>query len=244
MKDKVFENKAKVGDFEFDKEVANVFDDMVDRSVPFYKESQKMIVDLSNYFSRKGSNIYDFGSSTGTTLLNLSQNLEEKEIKLIGVDNSGDMIKKAVKKFNELGIVDGFEFINDDLVNVEVDNASVVIMAHTLQFVRPLYRDILVRNIYNGLNNRGVLIVFEKVLSDNSMLNRAFIDFYYDYKREKKYSEIEIVKKREALENVLIPYRVSENIELFKRNGFQIVDEVFRWYNWAGFVAIKNEVEK
>ena len=242
MKDKVFKDKKKVADFEFNREVADVFDDMVDRSVPFYKETQKMIVQLSNYFAQKGSNIYDFGSSTGTTLLNLFENLEVEDVNLVGVDNSDEMIEKAIAKFKEAGMIEGFDFIHDDLINVEVENASVVIMAHTLQFVRPLYRDLLIKNIYEGLNNRGALIVFEKVLSDDSTLNRAFIDFYYDYKREKKYSDIEIEKKREALENVLIPYRVSENVELLKRNGFQIVDEVFRWYNWAGFVAIKNEI--
>ena len=242
MKDNVFRNKKNVADFEFNKEVADVFDDMVDRSVPFYKEIQQMIVQLSSYFAQENSNIYDFGSSTGTTLLNLHNNLDIENLNLIGIDNSDEMIEKAESKLKEFGMKDGFEFIHSDLVDVDVKNASVVIMAYTLQFVRPLYRDALIKKVYEGLNNRGVLIVFEKVLSDNSTLNRAFIDFYYDYKREKKYSEIEIVKKREALENVLIPYRVSENIELFKRNGFQIVDEVFRWYNWAGFVAIKNEI--
>ena len=86
----------------------------------------------------------------------------------------------------------------------------------------------------------GVLIVNEKVLTNDSTMNRFFIDFYYKYKRENGYSEKEILKKRDALENILIPYRIDENMELFRRNGFQVVETYFQWYNFAGFMCVKN----
>jgi tRNA (cmo5U34)-methyltransferase len=92
------------------------------------------------------------------------------------------------------------------------------------------------------LANGGVLIVTDKVLTSDSNMNRLFIDFYYDFKRRNHYSEVEISKKREALENVLIPYRLDENIELFRRNGFSSVETFFQWYNFAGFLCIKHTV--
>jgi tRNA (cmo5U34)-methyltransferase len=115
----------------------------------------------------------------------------------------------------------------------------VVVLNLTLQFVRPLYRDTLIRQIADGVNANGCLILVEKVLSADSLLNRMFIKFYYDMKRRNGYSDMEIAQKREALENVMIPYRIEENTELLKRNGFKAVDTFFKWYNFAGLVAVK-----
>jgi tRNA (cmo5U34)-methyltransferase len=120
-----------------------------------------------------------------------------------------------------------------------VENASVVVLNLTLQFIRPLYRDSLMRQIAAGLNDNGVLILVEKVLAADSTVNRQFIKFYYDMKRRNGYDEMEIAQKREALENVLIPYRVEENVELLKRCGLRDVETFFRWYNFCGFVAVK-----
>ena len=103
-------------------------------------------------------------------------------------------------------------------------NASVVVLNLTLQFIRPLFRDRLLRAIHDGLNENGCLILVEKVLGNDSLFNRLFIKFYYDMKRRNDYSDLEIAQKREALENVLIPYRLDENFELLKRNGFGSVD--------------------
>jgi tRNA (cmo5U34)-methyltransferase len=105
--------------------------------------------------------------------------------------------------------------------------------------VGALKRDALIRWIYDGMVPGGMLIVMEKVLTNSSDMNRYFIEFYYDFKRRNGYSEEEILKKREALENVLIPYRVDENFELFRRNGFPVVETFFQWYNFAGFMAVK-----
>jgi tRNA (cmo5U34)-methyltransferase len=115
----------------------------------------------------------------------------------------------------------------------------VVLLTWTLQFVRPLQRDQLIRSIYENLVPGGVLICVEKILTNSSDMNRFFIDFYYDFKRRNGYSEEEIVKKREALENVLIPYRIEENMELFRRNGFETVETFFQWYNFTGFLCVK-----
>jgi tRNA (cmo5U34)-methyltransferase len=120
-----------------------------------------------------------------------------------------------------------------------VENASVVLLVLTLQFVRPLYRERIIKSIYDGMADNGCLIIVEKVLGENSTFNRLFIKHYYEMKMRNGYSELEISQKREALENVLVPYRLEENKELLRGAGFKHVDVFFKWYNFCGIIAMK-----
>jgi tRNA (cmo5U34)-methyltransferase len=122
---------------------------------------------------------------------------------------------------------------------VPIRDASIVMLILTLQFVRPLHRDRLIADIYRGLNDNGALILVEKVLGEDSMFNRLFINYYYEFKRRNGYSDIEITQKREALENVLVPYKLLENREMLLRAGFRYVDTFFKWYNFCGIIAVK-----
>jgi tRNA (cmo5U34)-methyltransferase len=108
-----------------------------------------------------------------------------------------------------------------------------------MQFVRPIYRPQLLKKIYDGLQQGGVLIVSEKILAEDSLFNRNFIKYYYDYKRRNNYSDMEISQKREALENILVPYKLSENLTMLKEAGFSHTETFFKWYNFSGFIAIK-----
>ncbi len=238
--DKVFRKKFNsIPDFTFGKEIASVFDDMLHRSVPFYDEVQRMICEMADDFSKDGTNVYDLGCSTCTTLLNLDSAIKSR-VKLIGIDSSQDMIKKGKQKLVKNNVSKEWELICSNLNHgVQITNASAVVMSLTLQFIRPLYREDIIRNILSGLNDQGCLIVFEKVLGESSVFNRLFIKYYYDMKKRKGYSEMEISQKREALENVLIPYRLEENKQLFLRSGFRHFDVFFKWYNFCGMIAIK-----
>jgi tRNA (cmo5U34)-methyltransferase len=122
---------------------------------------------------------------------------------------------------------------------VAISNASVVILNLTLQFVRPLLREKVIRNIVEGMNEGGCLILVEKVLSEDSTINRLFIKHYYEMKKRNGYTEMEIAQKREALENILVPYHLEENHALLLSNGFKACDSFFRWYNFSGILAIK-----
>jgi len=124
-------------------------------------------------------------------------------------------------------------------LEIDLPPAKVVILNYTLQFIRPIDREGLLSRVFHSLKDGGVLILSEKVISGDSRLNKKLIDIYYDYKREKGYSEYEIVKKREALENVLVPYREDENIRLLKGVGFSYVETIFKWVNFATFIALK-----
>tara|TARA_B100000686_G_scaffold308571_1_gene349734 strand:- start:356 stop:1051 length:696 start_codon:yes stop_codon:yes gene_type:complete len=230
----------KIEDFKFDENVARIFDDMLNRSIPLYAETQSMALRLAFNFIRKKSCVYDIGCSTGTVLKSLAQMIPDSTVKLIGLDNSKPMLDEARKKLQLVKPKARVELLFKDITReLEVKNASVIIMNYTLQFVRPLYRELVVRQLFEGMNKNGCLIMIEKVLGNNSLFNRMYIELYYAYKRERGYSDKEINQKREALENVLIPYRIDENFDLLKKCGFQTVDLFFKWYNFAGIIAIK-----
>ena len=239
-KDDIFNtNMGTVGDFNFGKQVAAVFDDMLSRSVPFYHELQRMIAELSFDFAVQGTNIYDLGCSTGTTLLNLNKSLGDR-VRYIGIDYSEEMLAKCRKRLMANRFSGEYDLVCSDLnKGIQIENASVVLMVLTLQFIRPLYREKLVETILNGLNDNGCLILVEKVLGEDSLFNRLFIKYYYDLKKRNGYSELEISQKREALENILIPYKLLENRELLLGKGFRYCDTFFKWYNFCGIIAVK-----
>lgn len=224
--------------FEFDADVAAVFDDMLSRSVPFYKESQQLTARFCLNALTQGGRVIDLGCSTASLLLQIERGLLSPEhSELIGIDNSHAMIEHAHKKLeayrSKILLVEG------DILEYPFGATRAIVCNYTLQFVRPMMREALVQKIYDSLEEGGVFIFSEKVLSENSTLNKQLIDCYYDYKKAQGYSEYEIVQKREALENVLIPYTVEENSAMVKKSGFVSCDVLFQWANFATFIACK-----
>lgn len=239
-KDEVFKGEIeKASDFKFGANVAKVFDDMVNRSVPFYGEIQRMMAELAADHAKENSLVYDLGCSTGTTMIGMDT-MVAKDIKFIGIDDSQEMLDKCKSKFDEIGFARPYELRCADLSQgIKIENASVVVLCLTLQFVRPIYREKIIKDIYSGINPGGSLILVEKILAEESNFNRDFIKYYYNYKRRNNYSELEISQKREALENVLVPYKLSENISLLRDCGFAHCETFFKWYNFTGLVATK-----
>jgi len=235
MNDKVFTKPIKK-QFEFDEEVAAVFDDMLERSVPFYKESQR----ITEFFALKNLGedgiLYDLGCSTASLLLNIHRSMNVNA-RLIGLDNSVAMLAQAKRKCEAYGA--NIDVLNADILEYEYKETDVFISNYTLQFIRPLVREELVKKIATSLKKEGVFIFSEKVISHHSKLNKELIECYYGFKKEQGYSEYEIVQKREALENVLVPYSEEENIKMAQNCGFSHCEVVFRWANFATFIAIK-----
>ena len=241
QKDKLFDRDDPImNDFAFDVDVAFVFDDMVRRSVPFYDHIIQMIIQIIKKFALKGKMVYDLGCSTGTTLIEISKILGFDDYQYVGIDNSIEMIQRAVNKAKMYHDLNKICFHEGEIESYPVTDASVVIMNYTLQFIRPLKREQIVRKIFHALSEKGVFILSEKVVFPNSLINRDFIEFYYDFKKSMGYSELEIAKKREALENVLIPFSIEENKELLLKSGFQHVEPFFQWFNFVSFLALKN----
>ncbi|MGQ0612396.1 MAG: carboxy-S-adenosyl-L-methionine synthase CmoA [Planctomycetaceae bacterium] len=240
-RDEIFQSKGRVSDFVFDEEVARVFDDMVARSVPFYAEIQRMQADLAVDFLPEAALVYDLGCSTGTTIDLLARHPRcPRGVRFLGVDNAPSMLEHASRKLAG-PLAEGRVILrNADLdAGIELESCQLVLLNWTLQFVRPLHRERLLTRIAAALRPGGALLLSEKVLPASSRLNRAYIELYHRYKQERGYTEGEIVRKREALENVLVPYRIEENMEMLARAGFAAVDAYFRWFNFACFVAVK-----
>jgi tRNA (cmo5U34)-methyltransferase len=240
MKDRIFDGEGRISDFAFDEKVAGVFDDMVARSVPYYDEIQRLQVDLAvEFLPERESLVYDLGCSTGTTLHLLASHPRcPAAARFVGLDNSAAMLQKARGKLAAAG--ERVELLEADLnAGVELRPCRIVFLNWTLQFVRPLYRETLVRRIFDALEPGGALFLSEKVLLSNSFLNRLYIEHYLVYKRARGYSDAEIQRKREALENVLVPYRLEENRLMLERAGFGTIDAFFRWLNFACLLAVK-----
>jgi len=235
VEDKVFTRKIEKK-FEFDEAVASVFDDMLSRSVPFYDEVRALVISLILAQQEEGKKVLDLGSSTAKFLLDLHTKMDTKMC-LKGLDNSQAMLNRANQKCKAFGADIALELA--DMLTYVYEHEDIIVANYTLQFIRPMQRLELLKKLYDGLNEDGVFIFSEKVVFDDKKLDKEMIDIYYAYKKEQGYSEYEIAQKREALENVLIPFTIEENIQMCKDAGFSQVDTVFQWANFVTFVAKK-----
>ncbi len=244
QEDRIFQQINRVEDFTFDERVATVFDNMVSRSVPFYSEIQRLQSDLIVEFlsAQDDGVVCDLGCSTGTTIEHIINHPKcPKTARFVGFDNSEPMLDKARAKLSAAVAEQSVSLQAADLSDLPALPAcDVVILNWTLQFVRPIGREHLLKNIYTALKPGGVLFLSEKILNGDAALNRLYIDHYLEFKKSQSgYTNEENQRKREALENVLIPYRLEENYLLLERAGFKRIDTYFRWLNFACLIAIK-----
>ena len=238
-KDDIYKDQAVTKDFQFNERVAEVFDDMLCRSVPCYQQVNDMTARILARFLDPGDQVYDFGCSTGASLLELARKTEHLDLFFTGYDNSEAMIKKATLKAEMYSKQQRIKFEPQDITALSLENAGAIIMQYTFQFIRPPQRQDFLREINGFLRSGGVLVLSEKTISQDTMLNRSFIDLYLDFKRERGYSEIEISRKREALENVLVPFSIEENRQLLEKSGFSHIETFFQWFNFTSFIAVK-----
>ena len=238
-RDSLFQDPDCPDEFIFNRQVVEVFDDMLERSIPCYHQITEMICTLLRHFSRPGDTVYDLGCSTGTTLLELARQLNDMSLSFVGLDSSEAMIEKAEIKAKMLSRKQDVSFCKLDIVDTDLNECGAVLLNYTLQFLRPPVRQRFLKKVHNALRPGGILIVCEKVISHRPLINRAYIDLYLDFKRGKGYSETEIAKKREALENVLVPFSIHENLDLLKESGFIETESFFQWFNFVSFLSVK-----
>jgi tRNA (cmo5U34)-methyltransferase len=239
-KDTLFHIETVTEDFDFNARVVEVFDDMLDRSVPFYHQVIETSAKLLGRFLDPGDTVFDLGCATGTTLLALSRLLADSRLRFIGIDNSAAMLNKARLKTELFSKQQSISFLLEDITEFDHGNVGAIILNYTLQFIRPLQREQFLRRIYASLRPGGILLLSEKVIVDDRRLNREYIDIYHEFKKGRGYSELEIAKKREALENVLIPFTIAENKAMLKNSGFGAIATYFQWINFASFIAVKS----
>ena len=225
--------------FEFDERVARVFDDMIHRSVPFYADIIRRQVQLIQHFYQAGTVIYDLGCSNGNLATHLIRQMMAPPFKMVAVDNSAPMLAAFQERLTD--IPPGHQIILkcEDICSTRIENASVVVLNFTLQFIPPGQRDAIMARIYEGLNPGGSLLFCEKITHAHSAMADLQQVFYHAFKREQGYSDLEISRKREALEKVLIPEPIDQHMRRLQRAGFEIMDVWQKWFNFAALIAVK-----
>ena len=239
-KDRIFAEKMLPGDFVFDDKVASVFEDMINRSVPGYSTIIAMIGVLAERYCQEQSRIYDLGCSLGGATLDAVDKVSCQRFSTIAIDNSPAMIDRLQAKLDGLPQFAGkVDCRCEDLVDSQIENASVVVLNFTLQFIPLSQRAALLSKIYEGMKPGGILIVSEKISFPDEKLNQLFIEMYHSFKETMGYSKLEISQKRSALEKVLLPETLEVHRDRLKSTGFQSVDVWFQCFNFASMVAFK-----
>lgn len=229
----------KLGDFTFDESVAEVFPDMIQRSVPGYSNIITAIGMLAARFVTEYSNVYDLGCSRGAGILSIRRNVEKSGVKIIGVDNSEPMVERCRRHLEAYHSDIPVEILCDDIRHIEIENASMVVLNFTLQFLPREDRLALLRKIYQGLNPNGVLVLSEKFTFEDHTINELLIDLHHTFKRANGYSELEVSQKRTALENVMLTDSIDTHKARLKQAGFSQVELWFQCFNFGSMVAIK-----
>lgn len=237
--DRLFSTREVREDFSFNEEVAAVFDDMLHRSVPCYH----LVIDaMARILDRRledGAVVYDLGCSVGTTLFLLAERLADRGFRYVGVDNAPAMLKRARQRGAARSQAVCPRFLEGDITTCPLDDAGAVLCNYTLQFLRPVTRQAFVNRVYAALPAGGLFLLSEKTIAHAPVLNRDFIAMHHAFKRERGYSTLEIAAKREALENVLIPFSLAENVQLLRMAGFAEVEPFFTWFNFCSVAALK-----
>lgn len=229
----------KVADFSFDESVVDVFPDMIQRSIPGYETIIHTIGELAKDAVTDNSTVYDLGCSLGAASLSVARGTQDKTCKIIGVDSSSAMVERCKR------VVQAFTLPNPILIeqamaqDVEIENASMVIMNFTLQFIPPADREALLTKIYQGLNPGGILVLSEKIRHPSRAGNELLIDLHHQFKRNNGYSELEVSQKRAALEKVMLTDTFDEHETRLKNAGFSDVVMWYKCYNFTSMVAIK-----
>ncbi len=239
-RDRVFATKRRqIQPFSFNREVAEVFDDMLVRSVPLYKESLCRQADLVRRFFQAGTRIYDLGCSHGNLGVRLQAVFGKIPFTLVGVDTSRPMLEKYKHRLGSQEPGRSIHLVCGAMEDICITNASVVVINLTLQFLNPAGRDELIRRIFSGLVPGGLLLLMEKTVHPEPAVHGLHLDVYQQFKRENGYSDLEISQKRDALEKVLIPDTLETHFQRLHRAGFSHVDVWLKWFNFSAIMAVK-----
>ncbi|MGN1393396.1 MAG: carboxy-S-adenosyl-L-methionine synthase CmoA [Succinivibrionaceae bacterium] len=239
MHDNIFAvPRAKLGDFTFDDTVANVFPDMINRSVPGYSNIVQAIGMLTEKYAQKNTNLYDLGCSLGACTLEMSAHAPEGA-KVIGIDNSEAMIKRAKNIVAAYKHKTEAIILLDDITTYPLENASIIVLNFVLQFINKEYRNDIIKKIYNALTPGGILVLSEKFIFDDQVIQNTLYDLHLDFKKANGYSDLEISQKRTSLENVLIADSIPEHMNRLKQIGFKHCNVWFQCFNFGSIIAIK-----
>lgn len=249
-RDKLFATELDdISGFRFDANVAKVFPDMIQRSVPGYQSIVAMTGTLAERYGQANSRCYDLGCSLGASTIAMRHGIRAEGCNIIAVDNSAEMTQRCETIINadteaashhaDRPSLPPVQIVCGDILNIEISLASMVVMNFTLQFIAPELRETLIQSIYRGLKPGGIVILSEKIAFSDQHLNELMISLHHSFKRANEYSELEISQKRSALENVLVPETLETHRQRLQKVGFSSIDVWFQCFNFASLLAIK-----
>jgi tRNA (cmo5U34)-methyltransferase len=227
-------------DFDFDEKVAEVFPDMIQRSVPGYGTMISTLGVLAAKYAQPNSRCYDLGCSLGAVSLSMRQRINQPDCKIIAVDNSEAMVERGMELLaSDSSSRVPVEMVCADIQDIVIEDASVVVLNFTLQFIPLDHRLALITRIYQGLKPGGVLILSEKMAFDDQLKQDFHTEAHHDFKRANGYSDLEISQKRTALERVMIPESLTCHKQRLQQAGFPMTEVWFQCFNFASMIAIK-----
>lgn len=239
-KDHIYaEPLAHIQDFQFDEHVAEVFPDMIQRSVPGYQTIIQTIGKLTSRYQQADSHYYDLGCSLGAATLAMRRNISAEGARVIAVDVSPAMVERCERHLQVFKSDIPVDVKLADIRQTDIHNAAVVVVNFTLQFLPPQDRDAVINTIYQGLKPGGILILSEKFIGNQPQANELLIELHHDFKRANGYSELEISQKRTAIENVMRPDTLLTHTQRLENAGFSTHSVWFQCFNFCSMVAIK-----
>ncbi len=237
--DNIYAQATDKQSFSFDGQVAQVFPDMIQRSVPGYNQILQNTAKFAQHFVTDDSHCYDLGCSLGASSLAMSSGITANNVKIVAVDNSAAMLERCHHHIDAFKHSTVIELHEGDILNFPIENATMVVLNFTLQFIEQTQRKTLLENIYEGMQPGGVLLLSEKICFESALDNQLMIDLHHQFKRENGYSELEISQKRSMLENVLVPETLDDHLARLKAIGFSRSQCWFQQYNFMSMFAVK-----
>lgn len=238
--DRIFaKSKAEAGSFDFNADVAKVFPDMLQRSIPGYAATIKAIGTLASRYVQPGTRCYDLGCSLGAATLAMRRNIKVAGCQIIAVDQAPAMITRC----REIIAADDSDvevtIVEEDVRKVGIEQASMVVMNYTLQFLPAEERDAMIGEICNGMFAGGILVLSEKVVDEDDAVEELLMQMHHEFKRQNAYSDLEISRKRTALENVLIPESIATHRARLQHAGFRHIGVWLKHFNFVSIIATR-----
>ena len=239
VKDKIYaEPRLSVDAFRFDQSVADVFQNMIERSVPGYGLVLQLIGVLAEKYAQPGSQTYDLGCSLGASTIQLRRHVPN-DCHVIGVDKSQAMVTRCKANLSRDHSAASYEILLKDLRETKIEKASMVVLNFTLQFIPNKERTEILARIFEGLKKGGILLLAEKVIFDNVSKQKLMTELHHCFNKQHGYSDLEISQKRAALENVLTPNTAAQHTHRMRDAGFLTVEQCMKCLNFSAFIGIK-----
>lgn len=241
--DKIYQRNSEERPFRFNDDVAKVFPDMLQRSVPGYSATIEAIGSLAARYVQADTNCYDLGCSLGAATIAMRQGIDKTGCRIVAVDTAPAMTERCreiiAEDDRQFAPPTDVEIVEGDIRDAKITNASMVVLNYTLQFLLMEDRDVLMRTIHDGLIDGGILVLSEKVVDENLEMEQLLVGLHHEHKRRNDYSALEVSRKRAALENVLIPETVSAHRDRLRNAGFGQAAVWLRYFNFVSIIAIK-----